>query len=163
MGTKTWTSFVKFWKARGLTPERASKVLSANLLDKNYTPTATLSGYGFIWDDKTNRKIFKSMVDYIYYHMRKNKMKWNAALIDLWKKEDEELIKGLDNMLVPGLFKKDGTLAWTPKTFAKHIGQWRQLFFDRGWLNYDERPEIKIKRIEKTLLKAKVLKKKKKK
>ena len=157
MATKTWTSFLRFWKARGLTPDTASKILAANYLVKNYS-----TYNGFMWQSKTNQKIFKSMVDYIYFHMTENKMKWRAALLDLCKRQDTEMKNALQNMLVPGAVVNN-RIAWSPATFAKNIGLWRQYFFDQGWLNYDERPEVKIRRIERTLTKAKILKKKKKK
>jgi hypothetical protein len=50
---------------------------------------------------------------------------------------------------------------WTikPENFAKLVGQWRQEFFDRGWLDSSERPEIQS---EKSLRRSKLLKKKSK-
>jgi hypothetical protein len=62
---------------------------------------------------------------------------------------------------VPGATKINA-ITMKPVNFAKLVGQWRQEFVDRGWLDKFDKPEIIIKRIEKTLKRAKLLKKKKK-
>jgi len=94
-----------------------------------------------MFGDKDNRKIFISMVDYVYWYMEKKNIKWEAALKELCKKQDQEMIIGLREMVVPGAVVKS-QIAWSPNTFAKRMKQWRSYFFEKGWLHYDMRPEI---------------------
>ena len=136
MGKVTWKFLTEFFKARGLKPDEAFKMLKENFLDRNY------SDYnGYIWRDPENRKIFKKLVEYVYWYMEYSQTRWNAALIDLVKKQDETIRFYLEMMLVPGSVK-NGKIAWSPGTFAKRVKQWRQYFFDQGWLDYALRPEI---------------------
>ena len=95
--------------------------------------------------------------------MRKNKLRWKEALLQLAAKQDDETLTMLIECNVPRAFiwkeirGKGMIFTWTikPKNFAKLVGQWRQEFFDRGWLDSSERPEIQS---EKSLRRLKLLK-----
>ena len=163
MGNKlTWDYFVEFWSRRGLTPGEAAKVIYDNWYTKNYTVS-----YGNMWKDPINRKIFKSYVEYVYWYMQKNKLKWEKALLKLAASHDDESLTMLIECNVPRAFEyevvkgKGMKFRWEmkPSTFKKLVGQWRQEFFDRGWLDNSERPEIQS---EKSLRRSKLLKKKRK-
>ena len=81
-----------------------------------------------------NRKIFISMVDYVYWYMEKKNIKWEAALKELCKKQDQEMIIGLREMVVPGAVVKS-QIAWSPNTFAKRMKQWRSYFFETLYIS----------------------------
>ena len=106
---------------------------ASEILVKNWLYKNYDTSYGNIWKDKENRKYFINLVNYIYKHMKYKNLKWRAACLDLAKKK--------------------------PETIAKLLGQFRQEFFDRGWLDSSERPEIQS---EKSLRRLKLLKKKRK-
>ena len=148
---QSWKNFVELWSKFGIEPEEASEILVKNWLDKNYD-----TSYGHIWKDKTNRKYFIGLVEYIYEHMKYKKLRWRAACLDLAKKGDLVLADRLVLMRVipPTYFVKK-----KPETIAKLLGQFRQEFFDKGWLDSSERPEIQS---EKSLRRSKLLKKKSK-
>jgi len=153
---KNWVRFVDMWKRFGLTSKEASEVLDKNWLEKNYT-----IAYGNIWKDKENRKDFIEWVDYVYEYMRYSEIRWRSACLELCETQDVQTKKMLVLLKVPGSVVH-GSINITPVTFAKLVGQWRQEFIDRGWLDEFDKPQIIIKRIEKTLRRAKLLKKKKK-
>ncbi len=146
---QSWKNFVALWSRFGIEPQEASEILVKNWLDKNYT-----SSYGNIWRDKENRTYFIKLVNYIYEYQKKKNLKWRAACLDLAEKGDLFLANSLVLMKVipPTYFVKMST-----NTVAKLLGQFRQEFFDRGWLDNAARPEIVI---EKTLRRTKLLKKK---
>jgi|TARA_R100001163_G_C5064870_1_gene202610 hypothetical protein len=154
MGKQTWKHFVALWSRFGIKPEEATEILVKNWLDKNYT---TLNGN--LWKDKRNRVYFIKLVHYIYAYMKKKNIRWRAACLKLANNGDPGLADALTLMKV---IPATETVSMSAVTCAKLLGQWRQEFFDNGWLNYDERPEIKIKRVEKSLRRAKLVKKKKK-
>ena len=85
MGKLTWKQFVEFWSSRGLKPGEAAKIIYDTWYTKNYTVS-----YGNIWKDPDNRKVFKSYVEYVYWYMRKNKLRWRKALLQLAAKQDNE-------------------------------------------------------------------------
>ena len=148
---QSWKNFVALWSKFGIEPQEASEILVKNWLYKNYD-----TSYGNIWKDKENRKYFINLVNYIYKHMKYKNLKWRAACLDLAKKGDLVLADRLVLMIViPHTYfvKKK------PETIAKLLGQFRQEFFDRGWLDSSERPEIQS---EKSLRRLKLLKKKRK-
>ena len=161
-GKLTWKQFVEFWSARGLKPSEAAKVIFDNWYTKNYTVS-----YGNIWKDPNNRKVFKSYVEYVYWYMERNNLRWKEALLQLAANQDDTTLTMLMECNVPRAFTwkeirgKGMKFKWTikPKNFAKLVGQWRQEFFDRGWLDNSERPEIQS---EKSLRRSKLLKKKRK-
>ena len=128
---------IKFFEQRGIKAAEAFEILSKHILEnkENYTYNKF-----YIFGDKQNRKIFISM-DYVYWYMEEKNIKWEAALKELCKNQDEQMIIGLREMLVPGSVKQS-QIAWSPATFAKRMKQWRTYFFEKGWLNYDMRPEI---------------------
>ena len=136
MGKVTWKFLTEFFKARGLKPDEAFQMLKENFLDRNYSEYD-----GYIWRDIENRKTFKKLVGYVYSYMEYSQTKWKKALEDLVKKDDETIKMYLVDMLVPGSVV-GGKIKWSPSTFAKRVSQWRQYFFDQGWLDYDMRPEI---------------------
>jgi len=138
MGRVSWNFFFFFFESRGINAAEAFEILSKHILEnkENYT-----SNKFYIFGDKQNRKIFISMVDYVYSYMEEKNIKWEAALKELCKNQDEQMIIGLREMLVPGSVKQS-QIAWSPATFAKRMKQWRTYFFEKGWLNYDMRPEI---------------------
>ena len=148
---QSWKNFVALWSKFGIEPQEASEILVKNWLYKNYD-----TSYGNIWKDKENRKYFINLVNYIYKHMKYKNLKWRAACLDLAKKGDLFLADALTLMKVipPTYFVKK-----KPETIAKLLGQFRQEFFDRGWLDSSERPEIQS---EKSLRRMKLLKKKRK-
>lgn len=156
MRKQSWRHFAALWSKFGIEPEEATEILTKNWLEKNYT-----IAYGNIWKDKQNRKDFLEYVDYVYNYMRHHKIRWRAALLELCKSHDVRTNRLLTDLKVPGAVKQN-VLSITPVNFAKLVGQWRQEFIDRGWLDKFDKPEIIIKRIEKTLKRAKLLKKKKK-
>ena len=134
----SWKYLIKFFERRGIDAAEAFKILAKHTLEnkENYT-----SNKFYMFGDKDNRKIFISMVDYVYWYMEKKNIKWEAALKELCKKQDQEMIIGLREMVVPGAVVKS-QIAWSPNTFAKRMKQWRSYFFEKGWLHYDMRPEI---------------------
>ena len=138
MGRISWNFLIKFFEQRGIKAAEAFDILSKHILEnkENYT-----SNKFYMFGDKDNRKIFISMVDYVYWYMEKKNIKWEAALKELCKKQDQEMIIGLREMVVPGAVVKS-QIAWSPNTFAKRMKQWRSYFFEKGWLHYDMRPEI---------------------
>ena len=138
MGRVSWNFLIKFFEQRGINAAEAFEILSKHILEnkENYT-----SNKFYIFGDKQNRKIFISMVDYVYWYMEEKNIKWEAALKELCKNQDEQMRIGLSEMLVPGSVIKN-EIAWSPATFAKRMKQWRTYFFEKGWLNYDMRPEI---------------------
>ena len=148
---QSWKNFVALWSKFGIEPQEASEILVKNWLYKNYD-----TSYGNIWKDKENRKYFINLVNYIYKHMKYKNLKWRAACLDLAKKGDLVLADRLVLMKVipPTYFVKK-----KPETIAKLLGQFRQEFFDRGWLDSSERPEIQS---EKSLRRLKLVKKKRK-
>ena len=155
MGKQSWKHFVALWSRFGIKPEEATKILEKNWLEKNYT-----IAYGNIWKDKQNRKDFIEWVEYVYTYMRQNEIRWRSACLELCKIQDVQTKKMLVLLKVPGSVVH-GSINITPVNFAKLVGQWRQEFIDRGWLDEFDKPQIIIKRIEKTLRRAKLLKKKK--
>jgi len=144
MGKVTWNWIAAFFEKRGMKPEEAFEVLKKSFLDnkQNYS-----SYNGNIWKDPENRKYFIVLIEYVYDYMKAHNVRWNEALIKTYTQQQKnpERIqfykKVLTLMLVPGSVV-NGKLAWSPNTFAKHMKQWRQHFFDKGWLHYDTRPEI---------------------
>ena len=154
---QSWKHFAALWSRFGIKPEEASKILVKNWLEKNYT-----IAYGNIWRDRQNRIDFLEYVDYVYGYMRSSNIRWRAACLELCKSHDARTNRLLTNLKVPGATKINA-ITMKPVNFAKLVGQWRQEFVDRGWLDKFDKPEIIIKRIEKTLKRAKLLKKKKKK
>ncbi len=148
---QSWKNFVEMWSGFGIEPQEASEILVKNWFYKNYD-----TSYGHIWKDKTNRKYFIGLVEYIYEHMKYKNLRWRAACLDLAKKGDLVLADRLVLMRVipPTYFVKK-----KPETIAKLLGQFRQEFFDKGWLDSSERPEIQS---EKSLRRSKLLKKKSK-
>ena len=148
---QTWKHFVALWSKFGITPQEASEILVKNWIDENY-----YTSYGNIWKEKENREQFIGLVEYIYEHMKYKKLRWRAACLDLAKKGDLVLADKLTLMKIipPTYFVKK-----SPETVAKILGQFRQEFFDRGWLDSSERPEIQS---EKSLRRSKLLKKKSK-
>ena len=134
MAKQTWDHFVKLWKNFGIEPEEATEILVKNWLDKNYT-----SLNGNLWKDKRNRKYFLNLVNYIYDYQKKKKLLWRAACLKLINDGDPFLANALTLMKV---IPPTETVSMSPATCAKLLGQWRQEFFDKGWLNYDTRPEI---------------------
>ena len=153
---QSWKHFAALWSRFGIKPEEASKILVKNWLEKNYTIS-----YGNIWKDTQNRKDFLKYVDYVYGYMGSNNIRWRAACLELCKTQDANTKNILILLKVPGAVLQDA-IKITPVNFAKLVGQWRQEFIDRGWLDEFDKPQIIIKRIEKTLRRAKLLKKKKK-
>ena len=151
MGKQSWKHFVELWSKFGIEPEEASEILVKNWLDKNYTVS-----YGNIFKDNGNREYFLGLVEYIYAHMKHKKLRWRAACLDLAKKGDEWLVTRLELMKA---IPQKSYWKLSPVTVAKLLGQWRQEFFDRGWLDSSERPEIQS---EKSLRRSKLLKKKSK-
>ena len=148
---QTWKHFVALWSRFGIEPQEASEILVKNWLEKNYTVP-----YGNIFRDKENRKDFIGLVEYIYEHMKYKNLRWRAACLDLAEKRDRWLGSRLVLMkVIPQ--KSFGKIS--PVTIAKLLGQFRQEFFDRGWLDSSERPEIQS---EKSLRRLKLLKKKRK-
>ena len=148
---QSWKNFVALWSKFGIEPQEASEILVKNWLEKNYTVP-----YGNIFRDKENRKDFIGLVEYIYEHMKYKKLRWRAACLDLAEKRDRWLGNRLVVMkVIPQ--KSFGKIS--PVTIAKLLGQFRQEFFDRGWLDSSERPEIQS---EKSLRRMKLLKKKRK-
>ena len=153
----TWNQFIKIWSGQfGITPEEASKILEKNWLDKNYT-----SYGGNIWKDSKNREYFKSYIQHVYSYMKDYNIKWEAALLELFKDQDERTGALMVDMNLPRLERK------TPRTFAKLIGQWRTEFIEKGWIgegNLWDKPMIKrAKLLEKKLSRIGLLKKTKKK
>jgi hypothetical protein len=73
--------------------------------------------------------------------MKENNIRWEAALKQLCTNNDQFVVITLEDMLIPGA-TLNGNISWQPATFAKRIKQWRQYFFDQGWLHKDMRPEI---------------------
>lgn len=135
---KEWESFIRFWDSWGLKPKKAFKILGKYYLDHKENFIVNDMN---VFDRMDNRKIFVSMIGYIYWYMETNKIRWNAALEELCKNNDEQMFIGLRDMLVPGAVM-NGYISWSPGTFKKRMKQWRQYFFDQGWLHKDMRPEI---------------------
>ena len=104
---------------------------SKHILDnkENYT-----SNKLYIFGDKQNRKIFISMVDYVYWYMEEKNIKWEAALKELCKNQDPRNDNWFARNACSQVQLKQRQIAWSPATFAKRMKQWRQLFFDKGWL-----------------------------
>ncbi|HCI71688.1 MAG TPA: hypothetical protein DHV30_14300 [Balneola sp.] len=153
-GKQTWQHFVALWSSFGLQPGEASEILVKNWLDKNYSTV-----YGNLWKDRRNRVYFKNLVNYIYRYQKKKNLMWRAACLELI--DDGNLFLA-DSLVLMKIIPPTKTVSMGRATVAKLLGQWRQEFFDHGWLDQHDRPEIKIRRIEKTLRRAKLVKKKKK-
>ena len=135
---KKWESFIRFWDSWGLQPKKAFKILGKYYLDhkENYTYKDMN-----VFDNLNNRKFFVSLVGYIYWYMKENNIRWEAALKQLCTNNDQFVVITLEDMLIPGA-TLNGNISWQPATFAKRVKQWRQYFFDQGWLHKDMRPEI---------------------
>ena len=153
---QSWKHFAALWSRFGIKPEEASKILVKNWLEKNYT-----IAYGNIWKDTQNRKDFLKYIDYVHGYMRSSNIRWRAACLELCKTQDASTKNILILLKVPGAVLQDEIII-SPVNFAKLVGQWRQEFIDRGWLDEGVKPEIVIPRIEKTLRRAKLLKRKRK-
>jgi hypothetical protein len=150
MGKLNWNLFVNIWRNFGIEPEEASEILVKNWLDKNYTTFK-----GNIWKDKRNIKLFKDLVKFIYAYQKHKKLRWIAAIHKLVKTNNVTVRNYLIFLKLQGDSSK---IELSPVTCSKLLGQFRQEFIDNGWLDSFDKPEI---RIEKTLRRAKLLKKKK--
>jgi len=148
-----WVHFAKFWSARGLGPEAASKILAENYLEKG-------------WNDGVDYNMFKApdmykigldFVNYIEEFRKEKGLGFTAACEKIYKLEDDYTVSTLTFLLIPHAvdLTKKKAIQVSKGTFVKWCKDWRRYFYDKG-----TREQIEEEFRESKLLKLKTKKKK---
>ena len=151
----SWVHFAKFWSARGLGPEAATKILAENYLEKGWNDGVTFN----MFKDPELHKIGLGFIRYIEKFRTEQGLGFHEACEKIYDLEDKYTVDVLTFLLIPNAvdLTKKKAIQVKKGTFVKWCKSWRVHFYNkdiRGILE-EEFKESKLLKLKTKNKKAK--------
>jgi|TARA_E500000331_G_C17199398_1_gene688601 hypothetical protein len=149
----TWVHFAKFWSARGLGPEAATRILAEHWLEKGWN-----DGLEFqMFKDPILHKEGQEFVEYVHARMKEWRLGFQNTCKKLYTTNDSITFHTLVFLCIPNAVDlSKGKILVSQATFVKWCGWWRSYFFDKDFID-------EFNKLERNMIKAGTAKKAKKK